>query len=210
MVSKKTAVISGIVIQESSVYSGTPVAYSGEAVVKTEDGTDITEKVTLVYRYSGTMADGTAYPATAEEPVNAGNYVLTVSVQENDPDYVGSAAYPFTITQADAVVKAKDLTVLMQAQQADGSALVPVEQYQASFAYEMTGLVNADTLQKEPAYTVTEDEAGIKSVTAIDTAKAGVYYIHPSGADAGMNYQITYTPGNPHGVGGAGRVHRHL
>ncbi len=195
MVSKKTAVISGIVIQESSVYSGTPVAYSGEAVVKTEDGTDITEKVTLVYRYSGTMADGTAYPATAEEPVNAGNYVLTVSVQENDPDYVGSAAYPFTITQADAVVKAKDLTVLMQAQQADGSALVPVEQYQASFAYEMTGLVNADTLQKEPAYTVTEDEAGIKSVTAIDTSKAGVYYIHPSGADAGMNYQITYTPG---------------
>lgn len=195
MASKKTAVISGIVIQESNVYSGTPVAYSGEAVVKTEDGTDITEKVTLVYRYSGTMADGTAYPATAEEPVNAGNYVLTVSVQENDPDYVGSAAYPFTITQADAVVKAKDLTVLMQEQQADGSALVPVEQYQASFAYEMTGLVNADTLQKEPAYTVTEDEAGIKSVTAIDTSKAGIYYIHPSGADAGMNYQITYTPG---------------
>ncbi len=195
MASKKTAVISGIVIQESSVYSGTPVAYSGEAVVKTEDGTDITEKVTLVYRYSGTMADGTAYPATAEEPVNAGNYVLTVSVQENDPDYVGSAAYPFTITQAEASVKAKDLTVLMQAQQGEGSASVPVEQYRKDFGYEAMGLLHGDTLHREPVYTVTEDEAGTKAVSAIDTSKAGVYYIHPSGADAGMNYQITYTPG---------------
>lgn len=230
MVSKKTAVISGIVMQDSVVYSSVPVSYSGEAVVKTADGTDITGKVTLVYRYSGVMADGTPYPAqvgtaagntaggaaengapdgneagqgsgnmTAEAPVNAGSYALTVSVREDDSDYVGSAEYPFTIAQADAAVRAKDIIVLMQAGGtlvvgADGVGTAGSGAHYA-FAHETTGLLNGDVLTKEPSYTVTEDEAGAKSVTAIDTSKAGVYYIHPSAADAGMNYTLTYAPG---------------
>lgn len=230
MVSKKTAVISGIVMQDNLVYSGVPVSYSGEAVVKTEDGTDITGKVTLVCRYSGIMADGTPYPAqvgasagntaggvtengapdgneagqgsgnmTAEAPVNAGSYVLTVLVKEDNPDYVGSAEYPFTITKADAAVRAKDIIVLMQAGGtlvvgADGVGTAGSGAHYA-FAHETTGLLNGDVLTKEPSYTVTADEAGTKTVTAIDTSKVGVYYIHPSGADAGMNYGLTYKPG---------------
>ena len=197
MAAKKAAVISGITMEESVVYSGAPVSYGGEAAVKTEDGKDITGQVSLVYQYSGTMADGTAYPAqggTAEPPVNAGNYVLTVSVSDDDPDYTGSVSYPFTIKKAEAKVQAKDLPVPMQSTQG-GSALIPVEQYQKDFGYTVTGLQNADTLRKGPAYTVTEDEAGTRTVTAIDTSKAGTYYIHPSGADAGMNYELTYRPG---------------
>ncbi len=199
MASKKAAVISGIVMESSTVYSGAPASYGGTASVKTEDGTDITGKVALVYRYSGTMADGTAYlgqdSGALAAPVNAGNYVLTVSVEDNNPDYMGSADYPFTIVQADAVVKAKDLTVLMQAQQGEGGILTPVEQYRKDFGYTATGLLNEDKLQKEPTYAITEDEAGTKAVTAIDLSKAGVYYIHPSGADAGMNYKIACKPG---------------
>ncbi len=197
MAARKAAVISGITMEESVVYSGAPVSCGGEAVVKTEDGQDITEQVSLVYQYSGVMADGTVYPAhggTAEPPVNAGNYTLTVLVSDDDPDYVGSVSYPFAIRKADAVVRAKDLIVLMQAAQG-GSALIPVEQYQKEFGYTVTGLLNGDTLRTEPAYTVTEDEAGAKNITAIDTSKAGTYYIHPSGADAGMNYDMAYKPG---------------
>lgn len=198
MAAKKAAVISGITMEESVVYSGAPVSYGGEAAVKTEDGKDITGQISLVYQYSGTMADGTAYPAqggTAEPPVNAGSYVLTVSVKDDNPDYVGSVSYPFAITKADAVVQAKDLTIMMQKAQGEGSVTVPVDQYKESFGYEASGLFGADRLKTEPSYSVTEDEAGTKTVNVIDTSKAGTYYIHPSGADAGMNYALAYKPG---------------
>lgn len=197
MAAKKAAVISGLTMEESVVYSGMPVSHGGSAVVKTQDGKDITGQTTLVYQYSGTMADGTPYPAqggaSEEAPVNAGDYLLTVSVNDDNPDYTGSVSYPFTIKKARAVVTAKDMVVLMQA--SEGSALVPVEQYQTSFGYGTAGLLNADALRTEPVYTVTEDEAGTKTVTVIDTSKAGIYYIHPSGADAGMNYDLEYKAG---------------
>lgn len=203
MAAKKAAVIFGITMEESVVYSGVPVSYEGEAVVKTQDGKDITGQVTLVYRYSGTMADGTAYPAqgaagegsgTEEAPVNAGSYTLTVSISDDNTEYTGSAVYPFTIGKAEAFVTAKDLTVLMKK---DGGMLTvgadKIGEY--VFGYRVTGLFGTDSLKTEPSYTVTEDEAGTKSVTAIDISKAGTYYIHPSGADAGMNYEPAYRPG---------------
>ncbi len=209
---KKEAVISGIVMQDS-VYSGTPASYSGTAVVKAEDGTDLTGKVSLTYRYSGTMADGTAYPAqgstsgsasgngtdqeggnAAEAPVNAGSYRLTVSVKDNDPDYVGSGKYPFTIAKADAVVRAEDMVVLMQA----GGGTLSVGQSgvgENRFGYETSGLLNGDKLTTDPSYTVTTDEEGKNAVSSIDISKAGEYYIQPSNADAGMNYNLICKPG---------------
>lgn len=202
-VARKAALISGIVMPDSVVYSGTPVSYSGKAVVKAEDGTDITEKVVLVYHYSGTMADGTAYPAqggapdgsAAEKPpVDAGSYRLTISVKVDDPDYVGSEEYPFTIAKADAVVRANDMIVPMQA----GGGTVSVGQNgvgEYAFGYETAGLLNGNRLTTGPSYTVTTDEEGKDTVTSIDISKTGEYYIHPSKADAGMNYSLTYKPG---------------
>lgn len=213
MVSRNAALISGITMPRSVPYSGAPVACRGTAVVKAEDGRDITGQVTLDYRYSGTMVDGTAYPeqggasgngtgqesGTTDAPVNAGSYTLTVSVKNDDAEYAGSAVYPFTITKADAVVRAEDMFVLMQV---GGTLPVGAEgvgtdgngAYYA-FAHKTTGLLNGELLTTEPSYTVTEDEAGTKSVTAIDLSRAGEYYIHLSGADAGMNYNLTYKPG---------------
>ncbi len=203
MVAKKAALISGIVMPDSVVYSGTPVSYSGKAAVKAEDGTDITEKVALVYHYSGTMADGTAYPAqggapdgsAAEKPpADAGSYRLTISVKDDDPDYAGSEEYPFTITKADAVVRANDMIVLMQA---DGGT-VSVGQSgvgENAFGYETSGLLNGDKLTTTPSYTVTTDEEGKNAVSSIDVSKTGKYYIQPSNADAGMNYNLTCKPG---------------
>lgn len=208
MVAKKAAVISGIEMQDS-VYNGTPVSYGGTAVVKAEDGTDLTGKVSIVYHYSGTMADGKSYPAqggasgngteqeggnAAEAPVNAGSYRLTISVKDDDPDYVGSAEYPFTITKADAAVRAEDMVVLMQT----GGGTVSVGQNgvgENSFGYETSGLLNGDKLTTAPSYTVTTDEEGKNAVSAIDISKAGEYYIQPSNADAGMNYNLTCRPG---------------
>lgn len=203
MVAKKAAVISSIVMQ-NSVYSGAPVSYSGTAVVKNEDGNDITGQVTLTYRYSGTMADGMAYPAqggaagqesgTTEAPVNAGNYKLTVSVKDDDPDYAGSEEYPFTIAKADAAVRAKDMVVLMQA----GGGTVSVGQSgvgENTFGYETSGLLNGDKLTTAPSYTVTTDEEGKNAVSSIDISKTGEYYIQPFNADAGMNYNLTCKPG---------------
>lgn len=209
MVSRNAALISGITMPRSVPYSGAPVSYSGTAVVKAEDGRDITGQVTLDYRYSGTMADGTAYPAqdsaagqesgTTDAPVNAGDYKLTISVS-NNADYAGSITFPFTIRKADAAVQAENLFVLMQADGgtlpvgADGVGTDGNGAYYA-FAHKTTGLMNGEPLTREPSYTVTEDEAGTKPVTAIDLSRAGAYYIHPSGADAGMNYNLTYKPG---------------
>ena len=203
MVAKKAALISGIVMPDSVVYSGTPVSYSGKAVVKAEDGTDITEKVALVYHYSGTMADGTAYPAQGgasdgsdaeKPPADAGSYRLTISVKDDDPDYAGSEEYPFTIAKADAVVRANDMIVLMQA----GGGTVSVGENgvgEYAFGYETAGLLNGDRLTTGPSYIVTTDEEGKDTVTSIDISKTGEYYIHPSKADAGMNYSLTYKPG---------------
>lgn len=198
MASKKEAVISGVTIPENTVYSGAAVSYGGEPSVKAEDGTDLTGKVTLVYSYSGTMADKTAYPAqigaavpgsqTTEPPVNAGSYVLTVAVAEDDEEYTGSAAYPFTISPAAVTVRARDMIVLMKK---DQNASESTSSY--AFGYDAVGLLNGDTLQKEPVFTVT-DTAG-QAVTQIDVTKEGVYYIAPSAADAGMNYALAYGRG---------------
>ncbi len=192
-----------IIIKGTGSYSGTPVSYSGKAVVKAEDGTDITEKVALVYHYSGTMADGTAYPAQGgapdgsdaeKPPADAGSYRLTISVKDDDPDYAGSEEYPFTIAKADAVVRANDMIVLMQA----GGGTVSVGENgvgEYAFGYETAGLLNGDRLTTGPSYIVTTDEEGKDTVTSIDISKTGEYYIHPSKADAGMNYSLTYKPG---------------
>ena len=166
MVSKNGVTISGITVPKDITYTGTPAAYGGAAFVTAEDGTDVTDKVTLVYSYSGTMADKTPYPAqssaagtgsqtTEEAPVNAGSYVLTVAVKEDDPDYTGSIEYPFIISPAAATVKAGDIVELMQG---DQGASKPVTSYQSEFSYAAEGLLNGDSLKKEPEYTVTDTE----------------------------------------------------
>lgn len=191
MTEKEGAAIGGVVMRGSFVYSGSRVSYGGKAVVRAEDGTDITGSVELVYRYSGTIADGTAYDEETA-PVDAGDYVLTVSVKESDPRYTGSVEYPFTITKADAVVKAEDIVELVKEAGADG-AQKAVADY--DFRYTVTGLLNGDALNVQPVFTVTEDAAGTNPVTMIDLTKPGSYYIHPKDADAGMNYNLTYRYG---------------
>lgn len=200
MASKKGVVISGIIMPEDTTYTGTPITYDGAASVAAEDGTDVTGQVTLVYSYSGTMADGKAYPESSgaegsgpqstEPPVNAGSYVLTVAVAEDDEEYTGSTEYPFTISPAAVTVRAGDIVDVMQGNQ---EASKPAASYQSEFRYDIEGLLLDDGLVTEPVYTVTDLEG--QAVTQINMTKESVYNIVPSGADAGMNYAITYVNG---------------
>ena len=168
--------ISGIEIKDS-VYSKTPVSYTGTAKVTSEtDNKDLTNEVTLTYTYSGTQADGSVYADTQTAPVNAGSYKLTVAViAQNEQNYTGSAEYPFNITKAPITFTARGMELKI------GAELPKAEDY----LYDLTGLLEGDKLLKEPVL--------VCNIT--DTAQAGTYDITVSGADAGMNYEITYING---------------
>jgi len=165
-------VISGITMQNSA-YNGTAAVYNGTAAATLQDGTDVTNQVTFTYTYSGTQADGSSYGDTTDAPTNAGNYTLTVSIAEGDEKYTGSAVYPFQIEKAPITIQADNILLAI------GD---PIPDY---YGYHVAGLVNGESLLVKPTL----------KCEAADTEKVGVYDIVPAGADAGMNYEITYQNG---------------
>lgn len=170
---KKAVKISGIEIK-NSVYNKTPAAYTGTPKAEL-DGTDLTEIVKLTYTYSGTQADGSAYTATSNAPVYAGDYKLTVAVAQDDKTYTGSTEYSFKISKAPLTITARDMGLKI------GAPLPKQEDY----LYDAAGLLTGDTLTTAPTL----------SCNITDTAKAGTYDIIAANADAGMNYEITYKNG---------------
>ena len=172
---KKTVNISGIEMYDF-IYNKMPVSYSGTASVVSEtDNTDLTGTVKVDYTYSGTQADGSAYAASQNAPVNAGSYTLTVAVASDNTEYTGSRDYPFCIAKASLTITARDMVL-------QTGAPLPKQE---DFSYDITGLLEGDTLTKAPAA-----DCGIT-----DTTAAGSYDITVSGADAGMNYEIVYQNG---------------
>ncbi|MDE7267256.1 MAG: BspA family leucine-rich repeat surface protein, partial [Lachnospiraceae bacterium] len=166
--------ISGIEMKDS-IYQKHPVSSTGTAKVTTTDGTDVTDAVSLVYTYSGTQADGSAYAATTTAPTNAGSYKLTISVAQNDKNYTGSTVYSFSIAKAPLTITARDMGLKI------GASLPNATDYQ----YDTAGLLEGDNLITEPTF----------ACNIADTAEEGTYDITVSGADAGMNYEITYKNG---------------
>ena len=92
--------INGISIS-SKVYDGAPVSTSGKvSVISKIDKTDFTGEVELEISYNGILSDGSVYGPSEEAPVNAGNYVLTVSVPKDNDFLIGGREYSFQITKA--------------------------------------------------------------------------------------------------------------
>ena len=170
----ETVTISGISV-ENSTYTKTAITYKGTASVKLQDGTDVTDNAALTYTYSGTQADGNAYEATQNAPVNAGNYKLTVAVDSNNADYTGSTEYSFTIAKSPLTITARDIGLKI------GAPLPQSTDYQ----YDTAGLFEGDSLTIQPTL----------SCNIASTMETGTYDIIVSGADAGMNYEITYKNG---------------
>ena len=181
---KERVEISGLNVQDS-IYSGRVVAYDGTASVRTSAGTDVTDKVTLIYTYSGKMADGSSYPASDNAPANAGQYTLKVAVSVEDSNYTGSVEYPFAIRPASVVISVPDCIYVV------GETQTVPDLYE----FEITGLLNGDKLTKQPSFTFTDMSGKEISKGSIDLSREGSYYIVPAEADAGSNYEITYQKG---------------
>lgn len=181
---KESVLISGISISDTT-YTGKEVAYNGKASVKREDGTDITDNISLTCTYSGKQADGSEYTSTGTAPVNAGSYTLTVAVPQENEDYKGSVEYPFEIARAAVAVTALDKTFLT-----NGDTKLP-----AIYPYEVAGLLNGDKLTAEPSFAYIDKDGKEIARDDIDLKKAGQYTVLPRSADAGMNYMINYHKG---------------
>ena len=191
MSDKELVMISGITITDS-IYTGRPVTHSGTASVRREDGADVTEKVKLIYTYSGMKVDGSAYPETgtdavesaASAPTDAGAYILTVTVESED--YRGSVEYPFTIRKAALTISVKDITLTKE----EIKDALP-----DSYDYDVIGILGEDILNRLPVFSYIDQSGMDITAEQIDRTKEGIYYIIPSGADAGMNYEISYRRG---------------
>ncbi len=105
---EKTAVtISGITI-EGGEYNGSPHSYVGTPIFTSALGGSAVAVSGFDVRYEST--DGRGYSGTTA-PVNAGAYVLTISVAGTDIQYAGSHNYSFTISPKTVTVRADDQTI---------------------------------------------------------------------------------------------------
>ena len=100
VVNKENVTISGLTDNQEFTYDGTSKKPSGTIKV---DG-DKVPVGELEVKYTGTGYDST------EAPKNAGTYTVTYKVKDDNPTYVGSVTYTFTIKKAqlEKVTLAKD------------------------------------------------------------------------------------------------------
>lgn len=127
----------------------------------------------VVVRVSDTLlTEGQDYTLSYSNNRDAGTATVTI---EGVGCYLGSISRDFEIKPAQLVITALDMSIKI-------GDPVP-----ASYEYEYTvsGLVAEDTLLAEPAF----------SCGIMDSTTAGRYDIVPYGADAGMNYRISYRNG---------------
>ena len=137
-----------------SGFTGTPTGdYSGE------------------YTVTYTGRGNTTYATSADAPVDAGEYTVTIAIPDSDNCYTGSTSLDFTIAKATVTVTADD-------QSAYVAHTIP------TLTATVTGLYGTDTLLVEPTMT-----------TDANINVAGTYTITASGADAGSNYTVTYVDG---------------
>lgn len=148
-------------------------------------GTEITFKRNT-FIYNGTQQEPKAVVAAADNVLTEGqDYVLsyednknaglaTVTVQGINY-YHGSVRKTFEIKPAPAVIKARDMTILIGGE-------IPAYN---GYSYEVRGLMKGDRLVEPPIF----------SCRIISTEETGCYDIIPGGADAGPNYTISYEKG---------------
>lgn len=149
--------ITGVVAQNGvytgkahSGYSGTPIAgaYKGDLAISYNSGS---------------------------EPVNAGDYTVTIAIPDDNESYIGSVTLAFQIEQATITVKADDKTATVGGSKPELTATV-------------SGLADGEQLKTPPTL-----------ACDADMARAGSYEIIASGAEVpdGGNYkgEIVYQPG---------------
>ena len=167
-VNKQSVDISGVTLT-GRTYNGSPIEYQQTATASV-DGKTVNVNG-FVYTW-----DTPNHAA----PVNAGNYTLTVSVDPEDRNYIGSTTIPVVIEQAEIRVTAPSKTIYV-------GETAPV--FSAADC-NITGLVQGENLKTPPTVAYAE---------APDTSKTGTVTVTASGAEVpeGCNYkdQIVYENG---------------
>ena len=141
---------------------------------------------TIEFTYNGKeqtypVAANNAYTVSGDKQKNAGNYTVTVALNDKT-NYAWSdntsddATFQFEILKAKLTIAAKDKT-------ANVNTTAPTL---SSSDYTVTGLVSGDELTKEPTVAYASNP---------DMTKAGTMTIRVSGAEAGSNYTIEYKEG---------------
>ncbi len=143
------------------------------------------------YRRSGIIpanTDGTE-DISKDMPTDAGRYKFKIKVPSNNDGYKGNWQYDFEITRKKITITADDIQIKK-------GAGFP------RFTYKVDGFVNGDDPFGEDSgegdSTVGDEgkpRAPKLTCSAKDTSTPGQYAIVPSGAFAGANYSIEYTPG---------------
>lgn len=163
---KQVLTITGVTAQDGTYNGQTQTGYTGTPSAEGYDG-----GFTVAYN----TADG-------EAPTNAGAYIVTIAIPEDNAQYVGSADLQFTIAP-------KALTVSAP------SPSVYVGDSAPELALTYTGLVAGESVtpSEDPVFTITKADG---TVIALEDAvkTAGTYTITWSNADQGFtgdeNYDI--------------------
>ncbi|MBD5525272.1 MAG: hypothetical protein HDR04_12800 [Lachnospiraceae bacterium] len=191
-----TVTISGVTVQNKT-YDGTAGAVNGlKAIVPKEVSAskkdeDVTSQVTFQYTISGIMKNGSTYTKSGstsdgsirnEMPQEAGEYTLTVRVEDANGKYTGLQSCSFAIKQRPITIKPKDVTKKI------GD---PKPVLNTPNDYMIVGtLASGDLIGTQPTI-----ECDVEPDADGNLTKPGKYTISASGADAGANYIISYQEG---------------
>ena len=133
---------------------------------------------TKEYTYTGTaqtygVASTDDYTVTGGVQTNAGNYPITIALKDENYEWDGTlGTYTFVIKQANVTITAKSYTIKV------GEAL-------PTFEYDVTGLVNGETLPIDVTI----------SCSATNSETEGNYPITVTGVADSTNYKFTYVNG---------------
>ena len=215
VVEKETVTFSGIEDNQVFTYNGKKQKPIGRIEV-------IGGNVKMLdTKYKGT---GTTNYDSAEAPKNAGTYTVTYSVPEDNPDYVGSVTYAFTIKKAqvtkeypekttfeyDGMIHGYDYGQIVGIQEITGTltalkvgdysftcSLVDKDNYEWNDSTTDDYTVNWSIIQGTPKYTIPTNLSSVKGKVLADIAlpKGFTWNAPATILTAGTNtYTATYTP----------------
>lgn len=153
----------------SKTYDGKPFTSLEKGIKVFCNGVQVTDYLPLSFEYMYTNMNADLQNLDGL-PVNAGEYVLSVKTNINDPQYSGTGHFSFKIYPADLVLTVKDETIFVGA---------PLPTFSCEVSGIVPGETRANALVEEPLFSV-----------KADTTQPGAYRIKASGGKAGINYNI--------------------
>jgi len=173
VVAKDILEVGGITISDKT-YDAATISRSGTPTVNGDPGHALVGS--LQFRYEST--DGGTYNSTIP-PANAGSYRLIVSIRDDNPNFAGSAVYPFTITKAALTVTADSFNIIV-----GGAVPAPTISY-SPFA----GTDNVSSVFS------TLPAVGYEFVPSSDSPSTYGIVFTSQGTRFYENYDITFFPG---------------